>query len=154
MKMAESQRSYEQTGAYRDTAETGVSGWAVGFVVFAAAMMIILGTFHAIAGLSAILNDDFYVVREGYDLKFDVTTWGWIQFVGGIVVVLAGAFLLTGNILARITAMAIAVVSLVWSFFSIPYYPVWSIVMIALGIGVIWGVAKVGNFMGEGETTM
>jgi membrane protease YdiL (CAAX protease family) len=152
--MAEYQRSYEQTGAYRDTAEAAVSGWAIGFVVFAAAMMIILGTFHAIAGLAAILNDDFYVVREGYDLKIDVTTWGWIQFIGGIIVALAGAFLLTGNILARITAIAIAVVSLVWSFFSIPYYPVWSIVMIALGIGVIWGVAKAGNFMAEGETTM
>jgi hypothetical protein len=147
------ERSYEQTGVYKETAETGVSGWAIGFVVFASALMIILGTFHAIAGLAAILNDDFYVVREGYDLKIDVTTWGWIQFIGGIVVALAGVFLLTGNILARITAIAIAVVSVVWSFFSIPYYPVWSIVMIALGIGVIWGVAKAGNFMAEDETT-
>jgi hypothetical protein len=151
--MAEYQRSYEQTGAYTEAAGAGVSPWAAGFVVFAATMMILLGSFHAIAGLVAVLEDEFYVVRDGYDLKIDVTTWGWIQLVGGIVVALAGAFLLTGNILARILAIAIAVVSIVWSFFSIPYYPVWSIVMIAFGIGVIWGVASLGGKKSEAETT-
>jgi hypothetical protein len=145
---------YEQArGAYREEAGAGVSPWAVGFAVFAAAMMIMLGIFHAIAGLSAVLDDTFYVVRDGYDLKIDVTTWGWIQLVGGIVVALAGVFLLTGNMLARILAIALAVVSAVWSFFSIPYYPVWSIVMIAIAIGVIWGVASLGSQRTEAETT-
>jgi hypothetical protein len=146
---------YEQArGAYREEAGAGVSPWAVGFVVFAAAMMIMLGIFHAITGLAAILEDSFFVVRQGYDLEIDVTTWGWIHFIGGIVVALAGAFLLTGNILARIVAITIAVLSAIWSFFSIPYYPVWSIVMLALAIGVIWGVASLGSqLQGEAETT-
>jgi hypothetical protein len=128
-----------------EAAGAGVSPWAVGFVVFAASMMIILGVFHAITGLAAVLNDEFFVVREGYDLKFDVSAWGWIHLIGGIVVALAGAFLLTGNILARLVAITIAVLSAIWSFFSIPYYPVWSIVMLALAIGVIWGVASLGS---------
>jgi hypothetical protein len=146
---------YEQArGAYREEAGAGVSPWAVGFVVFAAAIMIMLGIFHAITGFAAILEDSFFVVRQGYDLEIDVTTWGWIHLVGGIVVALAGAFLLTGNILARIVAIAIAVLSAIWSFFSITYYPVWSIVMLALAIGVIWGVASLGSQLkGEAETT-
>jgi hypothetical protein len=152
--MAEYQRSYEQARpTYTEGAEAGVSPWAVGLVVFAGTMMILLGIFHAIAGLTAILQDDFYVVRDGYDLKIDVTTWGWIQLVGGTVVALAGGFLFTGNILARILAITIAVVSIVWSFFSIPYYPVWSILMIALGIGIIWAVASLGSQKSEAETT-
>lgn len=144
---------YEQTrGAYAGRTQEAVSPWAVGFAVFAAAMMVLLGVFHAIEGLAAILQDDFYIVRDGYDLEIDVTTWGWIHLIGGIVVALAGGFLLTGNILARIVAIAIAVVSIVWNFYSIPYYPVWSIVMIAIGIGVIWGVASLGS-RGEAEST-
>jgi hypothetical protein len=152
--MAEYQKSYQQTrGDYTEAAGAGVSPWAVGFVLFAAMMMILLGIFQAIGGLAAVLDDNFYAVRSGYDLKIDVTTWGWIQLVGGIVVALAGVFLLTGNILARIVAITLAVVSIIWSFYSIPYYPVWSILMIAFGIGIIWAVASLGSQVSEAETT-
>jgi hypothetical protein len=72
----------------------------VGFVVFPAVMISVLGVFHAIAGLVALLEDDFYVVRNGYELEIDKTTWGWIQLIGGALVALTGAFLFAGNILA------------------------------------------------------
>ena len=39
------------------------SGWAIGWTYFAAMMMILIGTFHAIAGLIAIFEDEFYVAR-------------------------------------------------------------------------------------------
>jgi hypothetical protein len=142
-------------GSYpRDAAQAGrveeVSGWAVGFIFFASMLMVLIGSFHFIEGLVAILDDTFYVVRPGYDLQVDVSTWGWFHMIGGIVLVVAGAMLLTGSLFARILTIVLATVSVIWNFFSIPYYPVWSIIMIIMGIGVIWALTVHGkDFAGE-----
>jgi hypothetical protein len=134
------------TGAQRTYAgERTPSAWTFGLVTFAAVMLTMLGFFHAIAGFAAILDDTFYVVRSGYDLEVDVTTWGWIHLGGGVIVGLAGIALFTGALWARIIGITVALISAVWSFYSIPYYPVWSIVLIALDIGVIWALAAHGR---------
>jgi hypothetical protein len=122
-----------------------ISGWAVGLTFFASMMMLLLGGFHIIAGLAAVIDDTFYVVRENYALEFDVTTWGWVHIVGGILVVLAGIGLLAGSVLARIVTILVASITILWNFYSIPYYPVWSILMIALAIGVIWALIAHGR---------
>ena len=67
------------------------SGWAVGGVAFAAAIMVTIGAFQSIAGLTAILNDDFFVVTRNYTFDLDVTTWGWIHLIAGIVVAVAAS---------------------------------------------------------------
>jgi len=123
-----------------------VSGWAVGLTVFASVLMLMVGFFHIIQGLAAVLDDTFYVVKPNYAFGLDVTTWGWAQMIGGLIVMLAGGFLLTGNILSRILVIAIAVLSAVGSFASIPYYPVWSILLIGLNIAVIWAVTSYAHF--------
>jgi hypothetical protein len=70
--------------------------------------------------------------------------------IGGIVLVACGALLLTGSLFARILTILLAVISVIWNFFSIPYYPVWSIIMIAMGVGVIWALtAHGGDFASE-----
>ena len=141
--MAQYEGSYPRDAAARDTGE--ISGWAVGFIFFASMLMVLIGSFHFIQGLVAIIDDTFYVVRPGYDLQLDVTAWGWVHMIGGIVLVIAGAGLMTGNVLARIVAIVLATLSVLGSFYSIPYYPVWSIMMIVLGIGVIWALTVHGN---------
>jgi hypothetical protein len=50
-----------------------VSGWAVGGVYFAGILMIVIGIFEAIAGLAAIIEDDFFVVSQKYTFEVDVT---------------------------------------------------------------------------------
>jgi hypothetical protein len=132
-------------GSVESEAE-GIGGWTAGFILFAAFMMMVLGVFHALVGLTGVLDDDFYVVREGYDLKIGVTAWGWIHMIGGVVIVVAGWYLLlTGHLWARLTAILVVSVSMIWNFYSIPYYPVWSIVMIALDIGILWAVTAHGS---------
>ena len=64
------------------------SSGAVGWTTFAGVMMILIGFFHAIAGLSGIIKDEFYAVTPNYVFEFDVTTWGWIHLIGGIIVLL------------------------------------------------------------------
>ncbi|MGH3926200.1 MAG: DUF7144 family membrane protein [Pseudonocardiaceae bacterium] len=121
------------------------SGGAVGLVVFAAIMMIMIGVFHAISGLAALVDDTFYVATPNYLLEFDVTTWGWIHLIAGILVALAGVALFSGQTWARAVGITLAFVSAVANFAFIPYYPVWSLLMIALNVFVIWALAAHGR---------
>jgi hypothetical protein len=114
-----------------------VSGWTVGFVYFAGAMMILIGTFHAIAGLAAIFEDELFVVGRNYVFDLDVTAWGWIHLIGGIIVIAAGIGVYNGAPWARTVGIILAGLSAIGSFFYIPYYPIWAVLIIALDVIVI-----------------
>jgi hypothetical protein len=129
-------------GDRRALAEREVSGWAVGGTVFAGVAMILIGSFHAIAGLVAILDDQFYVVTRNYTYNLDVTGWGWIHLITGGVIALGGAYVFKGSTWARVTGIILAVLSAIANFFFVPYYPFWSIVIIALDIFVIWSLSR------------
>jgi hypothetical protein len=123
------------------TARRTVSGWTVGLVVFAGAILIMTGAFQAIAGLAAIFDDQFYVVTRNYVFDLDVTAWGWIHLLLGIVLIFAGWGIFSGATWARATGMLLATLSAIANFFFIPYYPVWAIVMIALDVAVIYALS-------------
>jgi hypothetical protein len=114
-----------------------VGGWTVGFVFFAGAIMILIGIFHFFAGIAAIAEDEFFVVGRDYVYDIDVTAWGWIHLIGGIVIVAAGIGVYSGAPWARIVGILLASLSAIGNFFFIPYYPAWSILIIALDIAVI-----------------
>ena len=122
-----------------------VSGWAVGWTWFAAVMMWIIGAWHAIAGLVGIVNDEFYVATPEYIFQFDVTTWGWIHLIAGIVVFIAGIYLLSGQVWARTIGVIMAIVSILLNFAWLPWYPFWSILMITAGGFVIWALTVHGR---------
>jgi hypothetical protein len=121
------------------------SGAAVGFTVFASLMMIVIGAFHAISGLVGIIENEFFVATPNYIFEFDVTTWGWIHLILGIVVVIAGFSLFSGAVWARTFGVFLAVLSAIANFAFIPYYPLWSIVIIALDVAVIWALTVHGR---------
>jgi hypothetical protein len=121
------------------------NAWAVGGVTFAAVMMILVGTFQAIAGIVALLENEFYAVTPNYVFELDVTTWGWIHLLLGAVIGVAGLGVLRGNLAARILGIALAVLSAVANFLFIPYYPFWSFTIIAVDVFVIWALAAHGR---------
>ena len=121
------------------------SGWAVGFIMFAAIMMIMVGVFQALQGLIAIFENEFYVATRNYLFQFDATTWGWIHLLLGLVVAFAGYGLLSGRTWARAAAIALAVLSAIANFLFIPYYPFWSLLIITVDILVIWAIAAHGG---------
>lgn len=123
---------------------TEQSGWAIGGIVFAAAAMLIVGCWQAIMGLAAIINDDFYVVTSNYAFDLDVTAWGWIHLIVGALVALAGLALFAGKTWGAIVATVLAGLSAVVNFFFIPYYPFWSLLIIALDVWVIWALTRPG----------
>jgi hypothetical protein len=122
-----------------------VSGTAVGFTVFAAVMMIMIGAFQAIAGIVALVNDTFYVVGEEWVFQFDITTWGWIHLALGILIGLAGAALFSGAVWARTVGVILAVLSAVLSFAWLPWYPIWAILVITADVFVIWALTAHGR---------
>lgn len=122
-----------------------VSGWAVGLALFAGIMMVTVGAFQALEGFVAILNDQFYVVTPNYTYNIDVTTWGWIHLLMGILAALAGCVVFTGKVWARVVGIVFAVLNAVSQFVFLPHYPVWSMLMIALDVAVIWALCVYGQ---------
>jgi hypothetical protein len=121
-----------------------VSGWAIGGMTFAASMMVIIGIFEAIDGLSAIFDDKFFVQTRNYTFDLDVTAWGWIHLILGVFVVVAGFGLFAGRTWAAMTALVLAMLVAIENFFFIPYYPWWSLLVIALAVWVIWALTRPG----------
>jgi hypothetical protein len=126
-------------------AAEATSGWAVGFILFAAIMMIMIGVFQAIAGLVAIFENEFYVATRSYLFQFDATTWGWIHLIAGVIIAFAGWGLLSGRTWARVVGITLAVLSAIANFAFIPYYPFWALIIIALDVLVIWALAAHGG---------
>jgi hypothetical protein len=130
------------------------SDWAAGWIAFAGFMMILLGSFHAVAGLVGLIDDQFYVATQKYVFQFDRTTWGWIHLILGIVVVLAGFGVFSGAVWARTVGVILGVVSAIAAFAWLPYYPVWSIAIIAVAIAVIWALTAHGRDVGDNRMNM
>jgi hypothetical protein len=127
------------------TGQREYSGGAVGLIAFAGILMVLGGIFHIIQGIVALVNDTFYVVGQEYVFQYNLTTWGWIHLIAGIIVALAGFFLFQGSVWARTVAVIIACISAIANFAWIPYYPLWSLVVIALDIFIIWAVTAHGR---------
>jgi hypothetical protein len=126
--------------ATMDRSSSEVSGWAFGFAAFAGAIMLMIGIFQAFAGLAAIFNDEFFVVGRNYTYDLDITAWGWIHLILGVIIAFAGISIYSGATWARAVGIVLAILSAVANFFFIPYYPVWSVLIIALCIAVIWAL--------------
>ena len=121
------------------------SGLAVGTTTAAAIVLIIGGICHAMQGVVGIATNEFYVTTEKWIFQFDVTTWGWIHVLVGVLAVLAGIGLFSGAVWARTVAVLIAVVSIIVNFIWLPYYPVWAVLIIAFDMFVIWALTAHGR---------
>ena len=92
-------------------------------------------------GISAVANDELLVVGPEYIFKFNTATWGWIHILLAVLLGAVAIGMMMGATWARVTAIFLASLSIVTMFLWLPYYPVCSIVVIALDIVVIWAVA-------------
>jgi hypothetical protein len=127
----------------RETERTGWTGW----ITFAGVMLIIGGSLGLIFGIIAAINDNWLVFANRGAVSLDLSTWGWVHVIVGAIVLLAGFGVFTGNILARIVGVAVAVVSLIANFLWLPVYPVWAIIIITIDVLVIWALTAHGGEM-------
>ncbi len=121
------------------------TGWA-GWVIFGGMMMIMLGTFQAIAGLVALLDDGYYLVgSNGLVVNVDYTVWGWTHLIVGLVAVAAGYGLFRGAMWARILGITVALVSAIVNFAFMAAFPFWALTMITLDVLIIYAIAAHGR---------
>jgi hypothetical protein len=128
---------YESTGTTEPESGSAAAGY-----VFAGVILIIAGIFSAIAGLVAIIDDNFYVVTANYTFDIDTTAWGWIHLILGLIVAFAGYALFAARTWARVVGVTVATLSAIVNFFFIPYYPFWAILIISLDVWVIWSLTR------------
>lgn len=140
--MAQTQRDMSVPAARRGEEP---SSWAIGWALFAATMMLIQGCWWVIAGLVALFNSTFYVVGEEYVFQFDVTTWGWIHLLVGLVVLGAGIGLFMGATWARVVGVVVAAIAMLVAFAWLPWYPVWALLFIGISVAVIWALTAHGK---------
>jgi hypothetical protein len=109
-------------------------------------MLIMLGIFQAIEGFVAIFDDGYYLVRpNGLVVNVDYTAWGWIHLIIGLIAIAVGLGLMAGNMLARIVGVIIAVISATLNVLFIGAYPVWSTIVIAVDVIVIYAIVVHGR---------
>lgn len=115
-------------------------GAALGLTLAAAVLMMVSGLWNFLEGLAAIIRGDFFVVLPNYVYSISVTGWGWFHLILGAVVFLAGAALFLDKTWARIVGVVLVCVSAVVNFLYIPYSPVWSVVLIAVDVFIVWAL--------------
>lgn len=128
-------------GATTRSNGTNTNGW----VRFAGIMMIVAGFFQSIFGLVAILKPSVLIATENNLVLFDYTRWGWIHLAVGAILIVSASSLFAGRLWGRILAVALAILSAILNFGSIWAYPIWSILIIAIDIMVIYSVAMYGG---------
>lgn len=121
-----------------------------GWVVFAGVMLMMLGAFQVIQAIVALFDDGFYLVRpSGLAVHVDYNAWGWTHLIIGGVAIVSGLGLLVGNMAARVIGVIAAVVSAIVNLAFLSAYPVWSALVIALDVIVIYAIVVHGGELGE-----
>ncbi|MEV5606882.1 hypothetical protein [Streptomyces sp. NPDC052225] len=116
------------------------NAWAEGGTVFAGVLMMVTGVVGVLNGIAGIAKDDVYGRIGNYVYAFDLTTWGWIHLVIGVLVALTGWGILKGSDWARGAGIGLAALTIVEYFMFLPYAPVWSVIAIGLAVFVIWAL--------------
>jgi len=117
----------------------------MGFTMMAAILLMLSGTWNFLEGLAAVIRGGYYYlntvnVATNYAYSLSVRGWGWFHLIMGVVVLAAGIGLLTDKTWARAVGVAVAAISAIVNFLYIPYYPVWSIMIIAIDAVIIWAL--------------
>ena len=118
----------------------------VGWIVFAGIMMIVIGGLHIFQGLVALFDDDYYQVGDnGLTIHVNYNAWGWTHVIFGVLVCAAAIGLLAGQLWGRIAGVVLAVLSILVNVAFLAAYPIWSTIVIAIDILVIWALTVHGR---------
>ncbi|HEY7282230.1 MAG TPA: hypothetical protein VID47_11620 [Actinomycetota bacterium] len=126
------------------------TGW-VGWAIFACVLIILVGGFNIIYGLVGVFDDQRLVTTRNGLLVFDTTTWGWILLIIGVVQVFAALAIFSGRVWGRIVGILMAGLN-AWAQLTIlEAQPVWSSLIIAVDVLVIYALAVHGREMASIE---
>lgn len=116
-------------------------GFAFGISFAAGVLMLVAAAVSVLQGIAAVRDDELLAIGTDYAYRLDLSTWGWIHIVLGALLGVAALALMSGSRTGRMTAICLAALSMVANFLSLPYYPWWAILIIALDAIVIWAAS-------------
>ncbi len=119
-------------------------GRGLGMVVFAGALLAMIGMFNLLDGIAAIAKSSFFIGDARYVVG-DLRAWGWVMTIFGAVQLLAVFGVWSGNQLARWFAVAVVGLNAVGQMFFIPAYPFWSLLIIAADVVALWALCAYGS---------
>jgi hypothetical protein len=121
------------------------TGWT-GWVIFASFLMFLLGAFQTVQGVVALFDDGFYLVTSrDLVVGVDYTVWGAVHLALGVLLMLSGAGVLSGNLAARTVGVILAGLSALANLLFIEAYPFWSIIIITVDVLVIYSLTVHGR---------
>ena len=115
-----------------------------GWVLFAGAMLGILGTVNLIEGIAAISRSHFFVGNAHYVFG-DLKTWGWVALILGVLQGLASLGIFVRNQFARWAGVGFGILNAIAQLLSISSYPFWALSLFALDILVVYGLIAYGG---------
>lgn len=127
--------STEQTSSQR----VAPTEWT-GAIVFGACVLMVVGSFNVVQGLFAIFKNQVYVSTGSEVLLIDLSAWGWIHLLFGVAQIVSGAALFTGATWARVVVIGLVMVNAMTHMLLLPAFPLWSLLVIALDMIVLWAV--------------
>lgn len=115
-----------------------------GRVVFAAIMLLVVGTINVIYGIGA-LDDANYFIHDTRFILSNLNTLGWVLIILGLIQLTGGFSLFAGNTWGRVVAIAAGSLGALGALFSIGGgNPWWSLAVFALCVWIVWGVVEFG----------
>ena len=115
-----------------------------GLVLFSVVLLVVLGFFNLIDGISAVARSHVFVANAHFVFG-DLRAWGWVALILGALQVLAAAGVLAGNQVARWFAVVVVALNALAQMFFIPAYPFWSLMIIAVDVVALWGLCVYGS---------
>jgi len=141
--------SYGADEPYEVPSRSRPTAW-VGVVLFGGIMMEMVGGFQLIQGFVALFKDDYYLVSpNGLVIEVNYTAWGWTHLLLGVVAIVTGIGVMLGKMWARVLGIVIAVVSALVNIAFLSAYPIWSTIIIAMDVLVIYALAVHGRETGQ-----
>jgi hypothetical protein len=124
--------------AYSGARDRPMAGW----IVFAATMMMVIGSIDFFEGLIAVIRKQYYVLTPNQIIVFNVTTWGWLTLLWGIVLFLAGLALWSGASWARWFTIVACIINILGqlAWLGSAQYPLWTLTSIVLGVVVVYAL--------------
>jgi hypothetical protein len=113
---------------------------AGGVARFAGIMLGIVAVLQILEGLAAITNDSVFAQGLSYAYEFDITVWGWIHLSLGVIALGLSVGIITKHPFAYVGAILVAILGAIANFASLPYYPLWTLLLISFNFLVIWAM--------------
>ena len=123
-----------------------------GRAVFAAILLLIVGTLNIVYGIGALDNANFFVNDTRFILD-DLNTLGWVSIILGVIELTGGFSLIAGNTYGRIVGIIAGSLGAIANLLAIGgANPWWSLALFALCVWVVYGLIVYGEDEGVART--